>query len=132
MVVLPVLFTLSVVKRLLSLLSFLLLEKLKYCPYQHLWSIQRLETITSWLTVTGIWSNILTAQVPWPIPARHHFWSVTSIQPSLLVTCNSNFYQQISSVMPTFIDNKDEDKLNLLMNNEQVNQIADIYVTFTK
>ncbi len=38
----------------------------------------------------------------------------------------------MSSVMPTFIDNNDEDKLNLLMNKEHVTYLADIYVTFTK
>ncbi len=31
-------------------------------------------------------------------------------------TLRTAFYHQISSVMPTFIDNNDEDKLNLLMN----------------
>ncbi len=33
----------------------------------------------------------------------------------------TTFYHQISSVMPTFIDNNDEDKLNLLTNKEHVN-----------
>ncbi len=56
----------------------------------------------------------------------------------LYKACNNNqieneyhFIFQISSVMPTFIDNNDEDKLNLLMNTEHVNlfsrYICDIY-----
>ncbi len=46
-------------------------------------------------------------------------------------TLKTTFYHQISSVMPTLIDNNDEDKLNLLMNKEHVNlfsrYICDIY-----
>ncbi len=36
-------------------------------------------------------------------------------------TLRTTFYHLISSVMPTFIDNNDEDKLDLLMNKEHVN-----------
>ncbi len=46
-------------------------------------------------------------------------------------TQRTAFYHQISSVMPTFIDNNDEDKLNPLMNIEHVNlfsrYICEIY-----
>ncbi len=35
-------------------------------------------------------------------------------------TLRTTFYHKICSVMQTFIDNNDEDKLNLLMNNEHV------------
>ncbi len=49
----------------------------------------------------------------------------------LYITLRTAFYHQISSVMPTFIDNNDEDKLNRLMNMEHVNlfsrYISDIY-----
>ncbi len=48
-------------------------------------------------------------------------------------TLRTTFYHLISSVMPTFIDNNDEDKLNLLMNKEHVTLFNRyIYVTFTK
>ncbi len=48
-------------------------------------------------------------------------------------TLRTAFDHQLSSVMPTFIDNDDEDKLNLLMNKEHVNLFSRyIYVAFTK
>ncbi len=37
-------------------------------------------------------------------------------------TLRTTFYDQISSVMSTFIDNNDEDKFNLLVNKEQKNK----------
>ncbi len=43
------------------------------------------------------------------------------------MTLSLLYYHLISSVMPTFIDNNDEDKLNLMLT-----YLADIYVTFTK
>ncbi len=46
-------------------------------------------------------------------------------------TLRTTFYHLISSVMPTYIDNNDEDKLNLLMNKKHINlfsrYIWDIY-----
>ncbi len=33
----------------------------------------------------------------------------------------NHFYYQICNMMPTYIDNNDEDKLNHLMNKEHVN-----------
>ncbi len=49
----------------------------------------------------------------------------------VMLNTKNCFYHQISSVMPTFIDNNNEDKLNLLMNKEHVNlfsrYICDIY-----
>ncbi len=46
-------------------------------------------------------------------------------------TLRTTFYHQISSVMPTFIDNNDEDKLKLVMKKEHINifsrYISDIY-----
>ncbi len=48
-------------------------------------------------------------------------------------TVRTTLYHLIFSVMPTFIDNNDEDKLNLLINKEHVNLFSRyIYVTFTK
>ncbi len=48
-----------------------------------------------------------------------------------VIVMHTTFYHKISSVMPTFIDNNNEDKLNLLMNKEHVNlfsrYICDIY-----